>query len=169
MQKSTIKDFQKMFPDDDTCLEWLRRKLYPNKIFCVSETCRKPTKHHKITDRRQYVCQECGHHFAPTAGTIFHKSSTPLRIWFYTIYLMAQTRGGISAKQIERETGVTYKTAWRMCNEIHKRLGEDDVSSFVGTIEIDGSYFAGRKRGGKRGRGSENKTPVVGIAQCKGN
>lgn len=166
MQKYTIKDFQKQFPDDDACLEWLRRKNYPERVFC--EGCGNYTKHHKITGRRQYVCQECGHHFAPTAGTIFHKSRTPLTIWFYTIFQMAQTRGGISAKQIERETGVTYKTAWRMCNEIRKRLGEEGAAAFAGQIEIDEAYFGGRKKGGKRGRGSENKTPVVGMAERKG-
>jgi len=166
MQKFTVKDFQKRFPDDDTCLEWLRRKLYPEKIFCTF--CRKPTKHYKIRGRKVYTCEECSHHFSPTAGTIFHKSPTPLTTWFYTIYLMAQTRSGISAKQIQRETGVTYKTAWRMCNEIRKRLGERGIASFAGKIEVDESYFGGRNRGGKRGRGSENKTPVVGIIQRQG-
>ena len=159
MQKFSVKDFNKKFPDEDTCLEYLRRKLYPNKIFCTN--CRKSTKHHKITGRRQYACQECGKHFAPTAGTIFHKSSTPLTTWFYVIYLMAQTRGGISAKQIQRETSVTYKTAWRMCNEIRKRLDEG-ISPFGGEVKVDDSCFGGRKHG-KRGRGADGKTPVLGM------
>lgn len=165
MLRFSIKDFHKKFPDEDTCLEYLRRKLYPDKIFCT--VCRKPTKHHKIAGRRQYACQGCGKHFAPTAGTIFHKSRTPLTIWFYVIYLMAQTRGGISAKQIERETGVTYKTAWRMRNEVRKRLGGNVASVFVGTVEVDESYFDGKKKGSKRGRGSENKTPVVAVLDTK--
>lgn len=163
-QKFSIKEFNKKFPDDDTCLEYLCKKLYPNKIFCIN--CKKPTKHYKITGRRQYACQECGKHFAPTAGTIFHKSSTPLTTWFYVIYLMAQTRGGISAKQIQRETGVTYKTAWRMCNEIRKRL-DDGISHFGGEVEIDDSYFGGRRKG-KRGRGADGKTPVLGMVERKG-
>lgn len=166
MQKFTIKEFQNRFPDDDTCLEWLRRKLYPEKIFCT--TCRKPTKHYKVRGRKVYTCEDCSHHFSPTAGTIFHKSPTPLTTWFYVIYLMAQTRGGISAKQIQRETGVTYKCAWRMCNEIRKRLGDNGIASFAGQIEVDESYFGGKNKGGKRGRGSENKTPVVGIVQRQG-
>jgi transposase-like protein len=166
MQKSTVKDFQKRFPDNDTCLEWLRRKLYPEKIFCT--TCRKPTKHYKIRGRKVYTCEECSHHFSPTAGTIFHKSPTPLTTWFYTIYLMAQTRGGISAKQIQRETGVTYKTAWRMCTEIRKRVGDKGIASFAVQIEVDKSYFGGKNKGGKRKRGSENKTPFVGLVQRKG-
>lgn len=142
----TLDDFYKKFPDDDTILDWLRHKLYPEKIYCLS--CQKPTKHHRITSRKVYSCDYCGNQLSPTAGTIFHKSSTPLQIWLYVIFQMLQTRGSISAKQIERETGVTYKTAWRMCHEIRKRLGEFD--NFFGvhaegtnspTIEIDENYF----------------------------
>jgi transposase len=124
------EDFRIMFIDDDACLEWIRVNLYPEKIYC--QGCKKPTRHHRIAGRRQYACQECGHHFAPTAGTIFHKSSTPLTTWFYVLQRMAQARGSISAKQVERETGVTYKTAWRMCNEIRKRLTEAQLFTFEG-------------------------------------
>lgn len=165
MNKYTIKDFQHEFPDDASCLEWLKNYRWPDGIFC--QNCGKVTKHHLMTTRRSFSCQECGHHVHPTAGTIFHKSDTSLTIWFYTIYLMAQTRGGISAKQIERETGVTYKTAWRMCKLIRSRLDEGgDLLS--GDVEVDESYFGGKKTGGKRGRGSENKTPTFGMAQRKG-
>ncbi len=166
MRKFTVKEFQKRFPNDDTCLDWVRRKLYPDKIFC--NYCRTPTKHYKIQGRKVYTCEKCSHHFSPTAGTIFHKSPTPLTTWFYVIYLMTQTRGGISAKQIQRETGVTYKTAWRMCTEVRKRLGENGIASFAGKIEVDESDFGGRKKGVKRGRGPENKTTVVGIVQRQG-
>ena len=120
MERYTLKDFNEQFPDEDTALDWLRHKLYPEKIYCPN--CKKSTKHHRITTRKVYSCDYCGHQISPTAGTIFHKSRTPLRIWLHVIFQMAQTRGGISAKQIERETGVTYKTAWRMCKEIRKRL-----------------------------------------------
>ena len=165
MEKYTIDDFNQRFHNEDACLDWLRRKLYPEKIYC--QNCRRPTKHHRIKARKVYGCDFCGHQISPTANTIFHKSSTPLRLWFYTIYLMAQTRGGISAKQIERETGVTYKTAWRMCKLIRSRLDERS-NLFSGEVEIDESYFGG-KRKGKRGRGAEGKTPVVGLAQRKGH
>ncbi|MGO9120787.1 MAG: IS1595 family transposase [Desulfomonilaceae bacterium] len=120
-----------------------------------------------MTTRRSYSCQECGNHVHPTAGTIFHKSTTALTTWFYAIYLMASTRGGISAKQIQRETGVTYKTAWRMFKLIRSRLDEK-TSPFSGNVEADESYFGGENRGGKRGRSTETKTPVLGIAQRQG-
>lgn len=164
MKKYTVKDFQRDFPDDVACLEWLKNYRWPNGIYC--KNCGKVTKHHLMQTRKSFSCQECGNHVHPTAGTIFHKSRTPLTTWFYAIYLMAQTRGGISAKQIERETGVTYKTAWRMCRLIRKRLDED-VDPLTGEVEIDDSYFGGKRRG-KRGRGAEGKTPVVGVAQRKG-
>jgi hypothetical protein len=166
MTKLTLKDFQKIYQDDDVCLDWLRNKLYPKKIYC--EGCQRPTLHHKIKSRKTYECDYCGAQISPTAGTLFHKSPTPLTIWFYVIYQMAQTRGSISAKQIQHETGVTYKTAWRMCSEIRKRLGDSGIESFAGQIEVDESYFDGKNKGGKRGRGSENKTPVVGLVQRQG-
>lgn len=165
MQKYTLKDMQERFPDDDACLDWLRYKLYPEKIFCVN--CRKPTKHHRISGRKVYGCDYCGHQISPTAGTIFHKSSTPLVYWFYAIYLMAQTRTGISAKQLERELGVTYKTAWRMFKEIRKRLDDGDAL-FSGVVEIDEMYVGGARKG-KRGRGADGKTPVVGAVERKGD
>lgn len=165
MLRYTLKDFQKNFPDDNACLEWLKAYRWPSGIHC--EKCDKVTKHHLMSTRRSFSCQECGNHVHPTAGTIFHKSTTPLTTWFYVAFLMAKTRGGISAKQVERETGVTYKTAWRMCNLIRRMLNEDS-DPFSGEVEVDESYFGGRNKGGKRGRGSENKTPVVGIAQRKG-
>jgi transposase len=165
MQKYTLANLQKEFPNDAACLEWLKSYRWPEGIFC--ENCNKVTTHHLMNTRRSFSCQECGHHVHPTAGTIFHKSDTPLVVWFYTAYLMAQTRGGISAKQVQRETGVTYKTAWRMCNLIRRMLDEDK-DPFNGEVEVDETYVGGKNRGGKRGRGSENKTPVVGVVQRKG-
>ncbi len=119
----TLKDFQKQFPNDATCLEWLKNRLYPEGIYC--ETCEAVTKHHRVKSRPSYSCDHCGHHVHPTADTIFHKSPTPLSTWFYAVYLMASTRCGISAKQIQRETGVTYKTAWRMFKQIRSMLTDD--------------------------------------------
>ena len=164
MQKFTIKNFREMFPDDDVCLEWLYNRNYEEVHTCPN--CGKDAKFYKISDRKVYSCEFCGYQISPTAGTIFHKSSTALTTWFYVIYLMAQTRGGISAKQIERETGVTYKTAWRMCKQVRSVLFEDG-SPFDGEVEIDEAYFGGRKSG-KRGRGAEGKTPVVGMVERNG-
>lgn len=164
MPKFTLKDFQQMFPDDDSCLDYLRCEWYPEVMTC--EGCGREAKFYRITTRKVYGCEHCGFQFSPAANTIFHKSPTPLTTWFYVIYLMAQTRGGISAKQIQRETGVTYKTAWRMCKQVRSMLGED-FEKFDGEVEVDESYFGGKAHG-TRGRGAENKTAVFGMVKRGG-
>lgn len=167
MKKYTLKDLRKDFPNDETCLEWLKNRRYPDGIYC--KNCEEVTAHYLVIKRKSFSCQNCGHHVHPTAGTIFHKSSTPLTIWFEVIYRMSQTRMGISAKQIERETGVTYKTAWRMCKLVRQQLDEEnDPFDSDDTVEVDESYFGGKKKGGKRGRGSENKTAVIGLVERGG-
>lgn len=162
MQRFTFKDFEGMFPDDASCLEWLRNFLYPDGIFC--KKCNATTKHHRVQSRPSYSCDHCGHHVHPTAGTIFHKSSTSLKTWFHAIYLMASTRCGISAKQIERETGVTYKTAWRMFKQIRTLLNEDNPLS--GSVEVDETYFGGERRG--HAERFDNKKPILGMVERKG-
>jgi len=164
MNKFTRKDFDENFPNDEACLEWIKNHRYPNGIECP--VCKKVTKYHKVNKRPVYECDNCGHQVSPTANTIFHKSSTPLRVWFQAIYQISSTRCGISAKQIQRETGVTYKTAWRMFKQIRTLLDED-FKHLTGEVEVDETYVGG-KRHGKRGRGAEGKSIVVGAAQRKG-
>ncbi len=168
MRLYTLGDFMKQFPTDDVCLEWFKNSLYPNGITC--ETCQKITKHHKVARRKSYACDNCGHHVAPTAGTICHKSSTPLRLWFYAIYLMSSTRCGISAKQLQRELGVTYKTAWRMFHQIRSMLIESDdkLGGAGAMVEVDETYIGARRKG-ITGRGAENKTIVVGAVEREGS
>ena len=84
--------------------------------------------------RQSWTCTGCGHHVHPTAGTIFHKSSTSLHLWFFAIYMMTSTRCGVSAKMLEREIGVSYKTAWRMLNKIRNELMTDDGGRFAVTL-----------------------------------
>lgn len=137
--KYTIKDLRTDFPDDAACLAWLVDYLYPDGIFC--ETCKKVTPHHAMRTRKSYSCETCGHHVHPTAGTIFHKSSTPLTLWFEAIFLITATRSGVSAKQLERTLGVTYKTAWRMFHQIRSMMGDDEDSNLTGEVEVDEVYF----------------------------
>ena len=148
MQKYTINDFNRDYPDDATCLERLRQRRYSDGSTC--EKCGRVTKYHRDAGRQSYSCQWCGHHVHPTAGTIFEKTTTPLRLWFYAVFLVAQTRCGISAKQLERELGVTYKTAWRMFNKIRAMLQDDTDEPLSGTVEMDETYIGGKRRGTKR-------------------
>src|SRR5215213_9225627 len=169
MQRYTIEDFHRNYPDEDACLERLRKRRYPDGSTC--EKCQRATKYHRDAGRKSYSCQWCGHHVHPTAGTIFEKSTTPLRLWFYAIFKMAQTRCGISAKQLERELGVTYKTAWRMFNKIRAMLSDDKGNEpMSGTVEADETYYGGKREGTPRGRPGKDshKTPVFGVAKRKG-
>ncbi len=159
-----------MFADDAACLDYLVRKLYPDGIFCPK--CERVTKHHRERMRPSYSCQFCGHREHPMVGTIFQDSATSLKLWFDAIYLMASTRCGISAKQLERELGVTYKTAWRMFNKIRSMLGQDG-DPFAGTVEMDEAYWGGKDKwrhaGQHKGRGPNAKTMVFGMAQRGSN
>ena len=164
MKKYTIKQFNAQFPNDDACLDFLKNARWPNGIACSK--CQRVTKHFRITSRKVYGCEFCGFQVSPTADTIFHKSSTSLRSWFHAMFLMSSTRTGISAKQLEREIGVTYKTAWRMFTQIRKLMAQDNIVLF-GEVEVDETYVGGR-RPGKPGRGAEGKTVVAGIVERGG-
>ena len=167
MRKYTIRDLDEQFPDDNACLEWLKNFLYPAGIHC--KACGEATKHHRVKSRPSYSCDRCGHHVHPMAGTIYESSRTPLKLWFYAIFLMAQTRCGISAKQLQRELGVTYKTAWRMFRQIRTLLNEP-IEPLAGRVEIDETYMGGKRRDGRTGRPGpgSSKTAVMGMVERKG-
>ena len=165
MNTYTIKDFDRQFPDDNACLEFLKNIQFPNGVYCPK--CQKVTTHYRITNRKAYCCEFCGHTISPTAETIFEKSDTPLRSWFHAIFLMTTTKTGISAKQLQRELGVTYKTAWRIFNQTRKLFSEN-VNPLSGLVEVDETYIGGRKAG-KRGRGAGNKSVVMGMVERQGN
>jgi transposase len=162
----TIQDFNVQFPDDESCLEHLKEQRFPGGITYCSK-CQQDRKHYKINGRPVYSCDHCGTQISPMAGTIFEHSSTSLRLWYYAMYLMASTRCGISAKQIQRETGVTYKTAWRMFRQIRSLLSESDMQLEGEAVEMDEMYYGGIRKGG-RGRpmrGDKKKSPVIGMVE----
>ena len=173
MEKYTIKRFEQQFPDEDSCLEFIKQARWPDGVHCTK--CDKVTGHYRIKGRKVYSCEFCGVHVSPTADTIFHKSSTSLKTWFHAMFLMASTRTGISAKQLERETGVTYKTAWRMFTQIRKLMAQEDGISLFGEVEVDETYVGGKeanKHSSKKlraGRGPVGKTVVGGLVERKGN
>ena len=168
----SLMEFEREFPDDAACLEWLVQALYPNGIYCPR--CKTVTKHHRESDRPSYACQNCGHHEHPMRGTIFQDSATSLKLWFYAIYLMSATRCGISAKQLERELGVTYKTAWRMFKLIRSLLDED-IDDLGSKVESDESFYGGKnknkhadKKTSGRGAHGSGKTSVWGAVERGG-
>jgi len=170
----TFQQFDKDFPTDDACLEQIKEQRFPGGV-TVCYKCEKPRKHYRVKGRTAYACETCGNHIYPLAGTIFEKSSTKLRIWFHATYLMGSTRCGISAKQIQRETGVTYKCAWRIFTQIRKLMSDDDVllgGGNSGGVEVDEAYFGGRRKNdsGRMLAGNKNRnTRVLAVVERKGS
>jgi transposase len=118
----SLIEFAREFPDDAACLEHLwRSRFSADGSHADCPRCKQLRRFHRVRTRPSWSCDTCGHHIHPAAGTIFHKSTTSLQLWFYVVYVMTSTGCGVSAKAIEREIGVGYKTAWRMCNLI--RIG----------------------------------------------
>ncbi len=165
--KYTIANLQKEFGTEKQCLNYLFNKRFTNH---TCPKCHKAGNYYKVTGRKVFACS-CGKdQICPTADTIFHKSKTPLALWFYAIFLMSQAKNGVSAKELERHLGVTYKTAWRMAKQI-RQLMSDGGDMFSGTVEMDETYVGGKGRhSDKKGRGrSLDKTPIVGMVERGGN
>ncbi len=167
MQKYSTKDFDRDFPTDDACLEWLFNARYPTGVTCVK--CGKVTKHYRIKSRPVYSCDLCGNHINPMAGTIFQDTKFDhLKLWFKAVAYMAATRCGMSSRNLSRDLGVTVKTGYRMWKQIRSVLGTDESEmKFIGHVEIDETYIGGKAKG-KRGRGANNKTAVLGVVERKG-
>src|SRR5580693_1115047 len=162
--KYTLSEFRAQFPDDRACLDFLFKVRWPNGGTCGE--CGKKKCFHPIVKRRSYSCAWCGWQLYPTAGTIFHKSSTSLVSWFFAMFLMSTSRNGVAALELQRQIGVTYKTAWRMAHQIRK-LMSDDGGKLKGIVEADETYIGG-VRPGKRGHGAAGKTAVVGVVERGG-
>src|SRR5664279_1727481 len=143
----SLMEFAREFPDDAACLEHLwRSRFAADGEHAECPKCKRERKFHKVASRPSWSCDSCGRHIHPTAGTIFNKSATSLQLWFYVMYVMTSTRCGVSAKAIEREIGVGYKTAWRMCNLIRTHLMEQDTGKLGGEVEVDESGYGGKPR-----------------------
>lgn len=169
MRYFTLSALQKRFSTEEKCLRTIFLRKYPNGVTC--KTCKKVTKHFKIRKRPCYSCSICGNHVYPLKGTIFQNTHIALKLWFYAIFLMTSTRAGISAKQVERQLGVNYRTAWRMMHQIRKLMEQASPTELHGTVEIDETYIGGRWRN-RRGRwnhGIEGKQAVMGMVERGGS
>lgn len=154
------------YPTEEACLEHMFRTRYGDTFACPS--CGKVAKYHRVKKRRCYECEHCGHQEYPTAGTPFENTRTDLRDWFYVMYLFCVSRNGVSAKEVQRQLGVTYKTAWRMCRLIREYMGYVDGDAPLGgpgggVVEADKAFIGGRDK-----RGQDDKTVVLGIVERGG-
>lgn len=166
----TTAQFFKQFPNDEVCLQHLFEVRFGQGYECPS--CGRASRWYRIKAERAYSCQFCGHHLHPTVGTPFAKTRTPLQLWFYAIHLFTTTRHGVSGKELERQLGVTYKTAWRMADEIRKHMAAVDGERMVGgpgkAVEVDETLIGGVKKG-THNRGSHAKTVIVGAMERGGD
>lgn len=165
----TTMQFFRQFPDDETCLSHLFTVRFGQGYTCPS--CERPSNWYRIKAERAYSCQWCGHHLHPTVGTPFEQTRTPLQLWFYAIHLFTTTRHGVSAKELERQLGVTYKTAWRMGQLIRQHMAEVDGADPIGglgkVVECDETFVGGVARG--HAAGWKNKTVVFGMLERDGD
>ena len=168
----SVMEFMREFPDDETCLNYLWRTRHASDgehAHCPRcDKVRSFKRYQGARQRQVWTCTSCSFQLSPTAGTIYHKSSTSLHLWFYAIFIITSTRCGVSAKQLERELGVTYKTAWRMFNLIRNRLMEQDYAGPLGgEVEADETWIGGKLRHGDSLRLRAEGKPTFGPASKK--
>jgi len=164
-----IQEFNRRFPDEDTCLNHLMRTRFGERLTCFQ--CQKEATYYRTKKRRSFTCEHCGYQVYPTAGTPFESTRTPLRDWFYVMFLFCASRNGVAAKEVERQLGVTYKTAWRMCRLIRAYMGYVDGDFPLGgpgkTVEADETFIGGvdRESAGEK----DDKAIVFGIVERGGD
>src|SRR5690606_30560966 len=162
----TLRQFQARFPTEESCLEHLKLVRFGVRHEC--EKCGKDAQFYRVKARRSYACEYCGHQVYPTAGTPFDRTRTPLRDWFFVMFQFCASRNGVAAKEVERQLGVTYKTAWRMCHEIRKYMaavdGDEPIGGFGRTVEVDETFIGGVEEG----QGKKDRKAIVFGALAKG-
>jgi transposase len=167
----TIKQFLEDYSTDDACLD----KIY--KLTCRGSCakCGEVKPYVRVKGRRCYQCPKCYYQLYPTAGTVFEKTRTPLTYWFFAIFLFTVSKNGLSACELQRHLGVTYKTAFRMLQQI-RLLIQNDESLFSGVVEMDETFIGGKNKNRhfnkkfkySKGRGYQDKTPVFGVLERGG-
>jgi len=170
MKQTTVRRFFDQFPNDEACLEHLFNVRFGQGTVCPK--CEREAKWYRLASEQAYSCEWCGHHIHPMVGTIFEKSRTPLQLWFYAMFLFTSSRHGVSGKELQRQLGVTYKTAWRMAKLIRDHMAVVDGDTPIGgegkVVEIDETYVGGDEPGA-RGRSRKNKTIVLGMVERDGS
>ncbi len=160
-----LVDINRMFPTDEKCRELLTRLRWPEGVRCPR--CSMDAVELE-TEKTLYYCKQCDYQFTVTAGTVFNDSHLPLTKWFLATLLLCEAKKGMSACQIQRTLGVSYKTAWYLCHRIRAAMAECDKPMLYGKIEVDETYVGGKGHGTEhRGRGTK-KRPVLGLRQRNG-
>jgi len=164
--KYTLKDFNEKFTDDDACISYMFEQRYGNMIACPKCGVVEP-KYYRVRSKKVYECKDCGNQISPLANTIFHKSDTPLKMWFYVIFMFSVSKNGVSAKEVERTLGVTYKCAWRICKLV-RSLMQQSSDPLTGVVEADETYIGGTRKKYLQQNQWANKEAVFGVVERGG-
>ncbi|HZT16177.1 MAG TPA: IS1595 family transposase [Gaiellaceae bacterium] len=158
------------FGSEDKCHAYLEELRWPEGVECPRCGSKKISR---IKDRRQFDCDGCRYQFSVRVGTLFHDSKLPLAKWFLAVYVMGESKKGVSANQLKRMLGVSYKTAWYLCHRIRAAMHDESAPMLHGIVEADETYvggklggFTSRKEASRHRR--DNKTVVLGAVQRGG-
>ncbi len=158
----TLNDLQKRFLTEESCHAFVAQERWGDKPVCVHCGCDR--KIYVLNGGKLFKCADCGKKFSVRIGTIFEDSPLPLQKWFHAMYVVTAHKKGIASTQLAKDIGITQKSAWHMLHRIRYAMGSKEFHQPLdGIVEADETYIGGKKKGGKRGRGSENKTPVFGM------
>jgi transposase-like protein len=172
----TVSEFDKLFPTDDDCKQYLSARRWPNGVTCPR--CGNNNVYELPSRPFHWQCQGCtarGYRFSVLVGTVFENTNIPLKTWFKVIYLMLTSKKGIAALQVQRMFGFgSYSTAHYMCHRIRAGLAKPEFRKLMGIVEVDETYVGGKNRNrhlDKRtpGTGGEGKDTVVGAVERNGN
>lgn len=153
------------FGSEDKCRAYLESLRWPDGVECPRCQSKKISR---LAERKQYECSACRYQFSVTAGTIMHDSHLPLWKWFLAIYLMVESKKGISAKQLQRMLDTSYKTAWYLCHRIRDAMGDGDERTLRGIIEADETWHGGKQHGRGVGPYASGKKVVLGAVERGG-
>ena len=167
MKRNNFLQFFKQFPDDDACLAHLMDVRFGLEHEC--RKCGRDSRFYKIASEHAYSCQWCGDHVHPKVGTLFQNTHLSLQLWFFAIYLFSVSRHGVPAKELERQLGIPYKTAWRMAKQIRDHMAfVDGDEPLSGDVEVDETYMGGKGKGIKS-RNRRHKTVLLGMLDRDGD
>jgi transposase-like protein len=174
----TLTQLMERFSTEDACKQFLMEKRWPDGVKCPR--CQNP-KVYKLNFKPWHwqcrICQKNGYRFSVISKTVFENTNYPLRTWFQVIYLMTQSKKGISALQIHRQIGSgDYRTAWYMCQRVRAAMKDGDFAQLLGQVEVDETYIGGKdknrhwdKKSHRTGGEASKKIPVIGAISRKGN
>jgi transposase-like protein len=165
----SLPEFISKFGTEDQCLIHLEQVKWPFGFKC--DSCSSDSfGTYQSGSRKIYQCKSCRKNHRITAGTLFHRTKIPLQKWFLAIREISQSKNSLSALELHRHIDVNYKTAWLMKQKIMQMMYESDLNyKLKGRIEIDDAYLGGKLKNGKRGRGSENKSPFIAAVETNKN